>query len=112
MLNRSQVEATILRTPGSLYEETAEGIIKNLYTIIIVNKSNADGQIELKLKTPQGQIVVIGGEITLKKHELTEAVFFVEIDKKQLFSSNAMIVIEIYFEDKLVDEITTNFMGP
>jgi len=112
MLNRSQVEATILRTPGSLYEETAEGIIKNLYTIIIVNKSNADGQIELKLKTPQGQIVVIGGEITLKKHELTEAVFFVEIDKKQIFSSNAMIVIEIYFGDELVDETTTNFMGP
>lgn len=112
MLNRSQIEATILRTPGSLYDETTEGIIKNLYTIVIVNKSNSDGEINLKLKTPQGKIAVIGGEITINKNELTEAVFFVEIDKKQIFSRNSMVVIEVYFGDKLAEEITTNFMGP
>jgi len=112
MLNRSQVETTILRMPGSLYEETSEGAIKNLYSLKIINKSDFDREVTLKLKSPQGKISLIGGEIMLKKNELTESVFFVEVDKKQIFSKNSTVVIEIYFGDELAETITTNFMGP
>ena len=112
LLNRTEVETTILRTPGTLFEETTDGIIKNLYSIKIVNKTNFDKEISLKLKAPDGKITLIGGQLNLEKKNMVETAFFVEIDKKNIYSANSMITIEIYAGDELLDEINSNFMGP
>ena len=109
---RSTIETTILRTPGSLYQETTDNKVRNLYTIRIVNKSYDQLPIQLKLKQPIGEISIIGPDIVLKANELAESVFFVDIDKSNLFTENSSALIEIYSGDKLLEEIRTNFRGP
>ena len=37
---RNDVEATILRLPGQLYQHKENGIISNIYTYKVINKNN------------------------------------------------------------------------
>src|SRR5690606_18470843 len=62
---RDEAEATILRTPGQLYQKTAGGNIKNLYNISIINKTNHTMPLRLKLMDKEGNITMVGRELTL-----------------------------------------------
>ncbi|KAA3634418.1 MAG: cytochrome c oxidase accessory protein CcoG [Calditrichaeota bacterium] len=112
LINRTDVETTILRTAGTLYEETDDGMIRNLYNLSIVNKTTHELPIELHLKAPEGTITVVGTDITVPPSGKTETVFFVNIEKVHLFSPNTMIAIEIVSNGETLEEIKSNFMGP
>jgi cytochrome c oxidase accessory protein FixG len=109
---RNEIETTVLRTPGTLYEQVDDDIIRNLYSIRIVNKTYDELPIEIRLKQPEGKVEIVGGNLTVEPNGLAETVFFVEIEKKILFSANSIIVLEIYTGEKLLETIHTSFMGP
>jgi cytochrome c oxidase accessory protein FixG len=109
---RSPVETTILRTPGLLFQETPEGNISNLYNLKVINKTYREKPIRLKLRSPQGRIKMVGGELIVPDGGLTETAFFVEIPIKNLIFVNTPIEIEIYSGQKLLDHIRTSFLGP
>ena len=112
LFGRSPVETTILRTPGLLYQETENGNIANLYNIKIVNKTQDDQIIELKLKSPKGMIKIIGGDIIVPEQGLFESAFFIEIPPENLFMSRLPVYLEIYSGKELIEEIRSSFLGP
>ncbi|MDF1544140.1 MAG: cytochrome c oxidase accessory protein CcoG [bacterium] len=112
MLSRTDVEATIMRTPGSLFQETASGGIKNLYNIKLINKTSNEMPISLSIPGERGKIEVVGSDIVVDKNGLAESVFFIEIPKEKLFSPNSLVEVEVRSEGKLIETIRTNFMGP
>jgi len=112
MLSRTEVEATILRATGQLYQETDDGTIRNLYSIKLVNKTDRDIRIDLQLKSPAGSITPVGGDMMIPAGELLEAAFFVDINKAQLFTASTLIRIDVVSNTTVLDEITTTFMGP
>lgn len=112
LLMRNDIEASILRTPGTLYEETNNGLIRNLYNVKLVNKSNETVPVYLKLKRPSGHISLVGDSLVIPPDGLTESVFFIEINKKQLFSPNSLVEVEVYSGDELIETVRTSFMGP
>ena len=109
---RNDVDATILRTPGTLYEETPDGTIRNLYNIKLVNKSYEAIPIRLSLKSPQGSISLVGDSLLIPKDSLLESVFFVDINKSLVFTRNSLIEIEIYSGTTLIETVRTSFMSP
>jgi len=112
LLTRSDIETTILRTPGMLYQETGQGSITNLYNVKIINKTFEKKPIQLKLEQPAGKINMIGGNINIPESEIAETSFFVEIEKKNIFAVSIPIKIGVYSGEKLLEEVNTNFMGP
>ncbi len=113
MTTRTNIEAIILRAPGSLYFEGNNDTIRNLYTAKVTNKTFDETKLSFRLKAPaSGTLSMIAGEIILKPEEITEAAFIVEFPRKQLFGSSIMITIELVSGDEIIDEITTSFMGP
>lgn len=112
MVNRTDIETTILRTPGTLYELTADGKVRNLYTIKMVNKTYKPLKIDLKLKNPPGTIDIIGPDIVIEQNGYAESVFFVDIDSSGIYNENSLISLDIYSNGELVEEIKTNFRGP
>jgi cytochrome c oxidase accessory protein FixG len=112
LFGRTSVETTILRTPGLLYQETENGNIANLYNIKIVNKTQEQQFIELKLKSPNGMIKVLGGDIVVPEQGLFESAFFVEIPKENVFMTRLPVYIEVYSGDELIEEIRSSFIGP
>ena len=112
MFNRSPVETTILRTPGLMYEQTEDGYIANLYNLKVLNKTYQDKSIQLKLKSPQGNIRMIGGDLVAPQNGLSESAFFVEISPENIKFARTPILIEIYSDDNLLEKVRTSFIGP
>ncbi|MEJ8804477.1 cytochrome c oxidase accessory protein CcoG [Pontibacter sp. H249] len=112
LLTRDDAEATILRTPGQLYQKTEQGHIKNLYNISVINKTNHEMPLTLKLIDKKGTIKVIGNELILPAQGIAEGVFFTEIAKADLTGMNSEIEIGVYHGDELITTTDTKFLGP
>lgn len=109
---RADVETTILRAPGMLYQKQADGRLSNLYNIKLLNKTDSDMPVELELISHPGEIKIIGDEIIVSKQSISEIVVFVYLDKEDMTGSMETIKIGIYSGDQLLEEIETSFIGP
>ena len=111
--SRSPLETTILRTPGTLYQETEGGEYQNLFNLKIINKTSEPKNIELKLTNVPGTIQMIGkSNLTISGDGITEAAFFVRIPKAYINSIKTPIEFEIYADGDLIETVRTNFFGP
>ncbi len=111
LINRTELELTILRTPGLLYQEQPNNKISNLYDLKIVNKTFNSFTTSLKLLDIKGEIKIIGSDLKVKPHGLAEAKFLVIIDKSMLKKLNTPIKIAVEKDNKIVDIINTSFLG-
>lgn len=111
---RVPVETTILRTPGTLFQELPNGQIQNLYSFQVVNKSFDDRQINLRLLQPQGTIVIVGGENTLNvaADDIAKATFFVRVDPEDLPSPKTPLKIVVSDQNGPLEEVESIFAGP
>ncbi|MES2619470.1 MAG: cytochrome c oxidase accessory protein CcoG [Bacteroidota bacterium] len=111
---RKDVQATIMRAQGMLYQEQPDNKISNLYNIKLINKTRKDIPLTLKIEDDEipGEIKMVGKDLLVKKESVGDGVFFVIVDKKYLHHRKNKIEIEIYQGDKKITEVKTNFMGP
>jgi len=110
---RSDIEATILRTPGMLYQELADKKVSNLYNIKIVNKTFQDLPISVKIIEPKGEVKWVGRGIdSLNEQDISEGEMFIILDQASILTNKTKLKIQILSNDKLMDEVETNFIGP
>jgi polyferredoxin len=114
MLRRSDIDATVLRIPGQLYQKTEDGKIQNLFNVLFVNKTFAPASVEIRLKdNPGGEIIIVGGaEIDLKPNSTKELVLFVSLPLEVLEGAKTPIVFEIIRDGEIIETSYTNFLGP
>ncbi len=110
LFSRPDVEATILRTPGLLFQDQDSGQISNLYNIKVVNKRRKQFPIEIKLLSEKGKIVMAAGYMTLKPASSTESVFFVYLNKSDV-TGKIPIRLGVFTNNKLIEEIYLTFVG-
>jgi polyferredoxin len=108
---RADVETTVLRAPGTLYQDAGDSY-SNLYTIEFVNKTRKEIPVNIKILSGTGEIKMIGQEMIAKKGELTKSMFLVLIDKEDLKTSKNEILFGIYSGEVLIDELESTFVGP
>ncbi|RVU90368.1 Ubp3 associated protein Bre5 [Flavobacterium columnare] len=110
---RNDVEATVLRLPGQLFQHKGENIT-NVFTYKIVNKTMDDFKnVTFKLVSPKGKIEIVGKQsVQVKKDNLAQGTLFVEIHPAFLEGDKTKIKIEIYNNKRLIETTTSNFLGP
>ncbi len=110
---RTELEATILRLPGQLYEHKGENI-SNVFTYKIVNKTNNNyTNIHFKIINPKGVLRLVGNpEISVKSNKLAQGTLFIEINQALLEGDKTKVKVEVYSGDELIETVTTNFLGP
>jgi cytochrome c oxidase accessory protein FixG len=112
LLTRSDVDATLLRAPGALFQAMPENRISNLYLLKLTNKTQRDLPVELKLEGIEGRLTLLGGQPILPREKQTEASVLVEIPREQLKPGNTPIAVGVYVSGKRVERIKTIFVGP
>lgn len=114
MFLRNDVEATILRLPGELYQRTENGNISNVYTYKVINKTTAPIEgVTYKLLSHDGTIKLVStNAFDVPKQGLAEGTMFIEIHGKELERNKIKLKIGVYSEGKLIETATTNFLGP
>jgi len=113
LAGRSQVEATILRVPGQLYQEMPDNRLSNLYNAQVLNKSKEDMTLSFELEDPAGKIRLVGNKqsVTVASGQKAEVVFFIEMDKSAIKKRKTELEINIREGDKVVETVETTFLG-
>tara|TARA_R110002124_G_scaffold81193_1_gene214305 strand:+ start:4251 stop:5672 length:1422 start_codon:yes stop_codon:yes gene_type:complete len=111
---RNDVEATILRLPGQLYQHKEGNIISNVYTFKVINKTTKDVEdVSFKLLSHKGTIEqVTHKDFVVPKQGLAEGTLFIEMNSSILTKDKIEIKIGVYSGDKLIETTKTNFLGP
>ncbi len=111
---RNDVEATILRLPGQLYEHKENGIISNIYTYKVINKTTKQiDDVSFKLLTSNGKIETVTHQnFQVSKQGLAEGTLFIELHQSEMKKDKVNLRIGVYSGDKLIETTKTNFLGP
>ncbi|MEG9327153.1 cytochrome c oxidase accessory protein CcoG [Salinimicrobium catena] len=111
---RNDVEATILRLPGQLYEAKEGNMISNVYTFKLINKTTGSFEnVSFKLLSHEGKIESVTHQnIMVPEKGLAEGTLFIEINKALLDDEKSNVEIGIYSDNELIETTSTNFMGP
>lgn len=111
---RNDVEATILRLPGQLYEHKENNIISNVYTFKVINKTNKKIEdVSYKLLSHKGTIKLVSNHnFSVPAQGLAEGTLFIELHSAELQKDKMNLRIGVYSKDKLIETAKTNFLGP
>ena len=112
MLSRSDVETTIIRTSGTMYETPREGYISNLYNLQIVNKQREPFPFELELVDSEGTITIAGGNQEVEGQGIYKGVMIVELPRSELSGREHKIHVQVLSGGRKIDLVKTNFLGP
>jgi len=112
LMIRSDLETTILRTPGMMYQERPDGTISNLYQLKMLNKSNNIYPVKLELMEPAGRIEMVGEDIVLRKQGMEAGAFFIIINPEELDGLSTSVEVGVFSDGKLLETVTTRFLGP
>ena len=110
---RTDVETSILRTKGPLYQIVDDTHISNLYNVKVVNKTNNPIELDLKLLNATGEINIVGNKaLTIGSQEKHEGALFIVLPNSEIDGMATELEIGIYQNTELLETVKTNFLGP
>jgi len=110
IFSRTDIETTILRTPGLLFQKQPDGKISNLYNIKVVNKKREKFTLDVRLISPKGEVMMPSGDMVVKEAASTEGVFLVYL-KEEDVKGKIPITLGVYSGEKLIEKIEVTFVG-
>lgn len=112
-LRRPEMEAIVMRQPGTLFQKVADDKIANFYTLQLINKTFDPKTAEIRVLEPQGaNITALGDFSRVAEQNVQHGRFFVSIPKSALRGTYNTIKLGIFADGKQVKEVRTTFLGP
>lgn len=114
LFTRKDIQTTVMRAQGMLYQEQENNRISNLYNIKMVNKTRADIPVQLRIENEgmAADIKMVGNDLIVPAESIGDGVFFVNIKRESITSRKTELKIGVYSGDKKIEVVKTNFMGP
>ena len=111
---RNDVEATILRLPGQLYQRVDNNMIRNIYTYKLINKTTREvADVSFKLLSHPGQITFVTGHgFEVPAENLAEGTVFIDIKSAALNGDQDKLKIGVYSGENLIETATVRFLAP
>ncbi|MCO6357753.1 cytochrome c oxidase accessory protein CcoG [Roseivirga pacifica] len=111
---RADVEATMLRMPGLIFQKLDDGQIQNIYNVQFVNKTAEDLTLEIRVSNfPEATIEKVGeGAILLDAKSKSDGVYIIKIPEDALEERKTQLRLELISNGEVIDVIKTNFLGP
>lgn len=113
IFSRGDIQTTVLRARGQLYQKRSDTVISNLYTYTAINKTNESFPIQFKIIGRKGTIDLIGKkELQLEKQGSVEGSMFILFDLEELDSHKTEIEIGVYKGKELIETVDVHFSSP
>lgn len=112
VFSRSEIDGTLLRAKGSTYLVRDDGTISNLYTLVLLNKSNGAMEFALRPEHPSVGIQVVNNITRLEKGGRAEMSFFLLAPPGAMDSYKTDIRVQVISGDRVVETLKTTFISP
>lgn len=113
LMTRKDIDATVIRTAGMLYQERGTDSLSNLYNIKLINKTTKDLSIKVALQDGQGNIQMAGkSTIDIKKEGQASGTFFIILPKSVIKERKTILKLVLYSNGEELVTTKTSFLGP
>lgn len=116
LVQRTDVEATILRNAGFTYNIESNGDITNMYKINLVNKTNETLAFSIASNLKDAKLQIIGNNenvMQIEKGELYNGMMLITVPKQSLIGLQTPFNFSIVNDKKqVIDEYESSFLGP
>jgi cytochrome c oxidase accessory protein FixG len=113
LFTRKDIDVTVMRTPGMLYQKRGTDSISNLYNIKLANKTTDEIPLTVKLEKANGKVEIIGKQyIAIAKEGQGSGSFFIVIPKKDIQKRKTELKLGLYEGENKIMVVKTNFLGP
>jgi cytochrome c oxidase accessory protein FixG len=113
LMTRKDIDATVIRTAGMLYQERGADSLSNLYNIKLINKTTKDLSVKIVLQDQQGNIQMAGKSvIDIKKEGQAAGTFFIILPKSAIKQRKTLLKLSLYNNDEELATAKTSFLGP
>jgi polyferredoxin len=111
LITRRDVDVTILRTPGMLFQKQGNDKISNLYNIKLLNKTHKNVPVTLKLESSKGSILMIGKKLLIPKGSKKESEFFIILPKSEIKDRKTQVLVNVYSGNEKIQVVKKTFLG-
>jgi cytochrome c oxidase accessory protein FixG len=113
IITRSDVETTVLKVPGTLYQREP-GLVTNLYNVEFVNKTFKDVELQIRVESPgQASVQKVDGKpIVVPAEGLVKSVYFIKIPEALVKNARTTVTLGIYSGNKKLETVKAKFIGP
>ena len=112
IFSRMDMDMTVMRGAGMLYQEQPGGYISNVYNADISNKANISRPVILRAEDPEIKIKYIQAPGIVAKGSEVKTVFFVLIPTGKLKALKTDVRLQLLSGNKIIQTVTTTFVGP
>ncbi|MCC6397339.1 MAG: cytochrome c oxidase accessory protein CcoG [Bacteroidetes bacterium] len=112
LIQRTPLDATILRTPGMLFQEQTDGRISNVYDLKVLNKTFDDVPLNVKLLSPEGELRLAAGPLHVAAQGVAETKVLIFLAPSQIRALSTPLTLGLYADTVLVEQLHTSFLGP
>ncbi|HLL41733.1 MAG TPA: cytochrome c oxidase accessory protein CcoG [Segetibacter sp.] len=113
LFTRKDIDATLMRTPGILFQERGTDSVSNLYNIKLANKTLNEIPLTIKLEDGKGKIEIIGKPyIDVAKEGQGSGSFFIVLAKKNIHDRKSELQLGLYEGERKIAVVKTSFLGP
>lgn len=111
---RNELEASINRLPGQLYQRTEDNGIRNVYTYQLVNKtSEVVSEVHFGLLSHEGKIDMVSVErFDVPAQGMAEGTLFIQIPISYLQGDKEEVRIGVYSGEELIETTKITFFAP
>jgi cytochrome c oxidase accessory protein FixG len=114
VVSRTTLDVVVLRSPGTTWTATADGIA-NFYQLQIINKTGDDLNYTLELVEPMGaKLTALGLPEQVRSGEIMKGRFMVDVPKRLFAGADAApgLKINVRAKGQTVKTITTTMLTP
>ncbi len=112
LLTRDDVDITILRTQGMIYQTLPNGYIGNLYSARMFNETHKDITLSLRIDEKEGSIEVLGKQPTIKRESYAILTFLIKKKADLITKRRNDIKVDFYINNIKIASKKTSFIGP
>lgn len=108
---RQNVETTVLRASGTLYQMNTDGTISNLYHAELINKTNKEVKFQFRSNDTRDQIKFIQLPKVLPKEGSTALTFFLIKKAENVKEYKSEVAFEVIADGKVISTASTTFFS-
>jgi cytochrome c oxidase accessory protein FixG len=112
VVTRKDVDVTILRTPGTFFQEQTAEQVSNIYDLKLLNKTFDEFAVDVRLTSSDGSARLLGGPLVALPQRPVEAKLVIVLPRSRLERMSTPIRVEIVRGDQVVSTVETAFLGP